>query len=328
MRKRKQYKALIRWQNDTRQWAHQTARELVLSWVGGQMTPATPYRIGVVLDPGEQVWAECPIQFLQEIVPGDRQPIPPVRPWLVTSDRIVGRLGDDRLYGWRWEQVVGCRLDLSAWPEFVILDLQPGSRLDWTGPGVAPLAVSAVYRLHGQQSLLDHPGLVSIRLPGCRATTQPARHRCPPRILATNGLRLRYSGPHKGVPRLLEGCSTNEADFASAAPRAGVRRIIPLSESDRGRLGPRWRCAGGPVFLLGAAHELAANVDVETGSDVRPYRAASHRDQDWREEVRVACSVEASRSRRADLLRVLLPSAARPWTGQATRSTVVEPASE
>jgi hypothetical protein len=84
----------------------------------------------------------------------------------------------------------------------------------------------------------------------------------------------------------------------------------------------------GPVLFLGAAHELTANVDVETGNDVRPYPPASHHDQDWREEVRVACSLEASRSRRADLLRALLPRAARPWTGQATRSAVVEPASE
>lgn len=163
MTKRKQRRALERWENDTRQWALQTACDLVLSMVSGQPTPATPYGIGAVLDPGEQVWAECPARFLQEVLPGGAPTLPPVRPWLVTSDRIVGRLGDDRLYGWRWEHTRGCRLDLSESQEFVALDLDDGCRLDWTGPGVAPLAVAAVYRLHGHRALVDHLGLAAIR---------------------------------------------------------------------------------------------------------------------------------------------------------------------
>ena len=174
MTNRKQRKALARWEADTRVWAHDTARNLVLSMVGGQPTPTTPYGIGVVLDPGERAWAECPIRFLQENPPLDNPTAPPVRPWLVTSDRVVGRLGDDHLYGWRWEQMRGCRVDLSASPEFVTLDLDDGSRLDWTGPGVAPLASAAVYRLHGRQSLVDHPGLTAIRL-----ADQPARRSRP-----------------------------------------------------------------------------------------------------------------------------------------------------
>jgi hypothetical protein len=43
---RNQRKALARWENDTRHWAHQTARNLVLSVVSDQATPATPYGIG------------------------------------------------------------------------------------------------------------------------------------------------------------------------------------------------------------------------------------------------------------------------------------------
>ena len=164
MTKRKQRRALCRWENDTRQWAHQTARDLVMAMVSGHPTPATPYGLGVVLDPGERVWAECPIRFLQEVLPADERSLPPIRPWLVTSDRIVGRLGDDRLYGWRWEHMRGCRVDLAKSYESVILDPNDGSRLDWSGSGVAPLAVAAVYRLHGQQALVDHPGLKAIRL--------------------------------------------------------------------------------------------------------------------------------------------------------------------
>lgn len=164
MTSRKERKALARWEGDTREWAHETARNLVLSMVSNKPTPTTPYGIGVVLDLGEQVWAECPIRFLQENLPAGGLTDSPVRPWLVTSDRVVGRLGDDRLYGWRWEHIRGCRVDLSASAEIVTLDLDGGSRLDWTGPGVAPLAVAAVYRLHGRKALVDHPGLNAIRL--------------------------------------------------------------------------------------------------------------------------------------------------------------------
>ena len=170
MTNRKQRKAFARWENDTRDWAHRTARNLVLSMVSGQPTPVTAYGVGVVLDPGEQVWAECPLRFRQERLPADGPAVPPVRAWLVTSDRIVGRLGDDYLYGWRWEHVRGCRVDLSLQAEHVALDVGDSFRLDWTGPGVAPLAVTAVYRLHGRQALLDHPGLSSIR-PGTRPGT-------------------------------------------------------------------------------------------------------------------------------------------------------------
>ena len=166
MTNRRHRKALTKWEDDTRHWAHETARDLVMAMVTGQATPATPYRIGVVLDPGEQVWAECPVRFLQErpVEPPARpSAIPAIRPWLVTSERIVGRLGDDRLYGWRWGQMMGCRVDLATGAEHVTLDVEDGSRLDWTGPGTAPVAVAAVYRLHGPSALIDHLGLTVLR---------------------------------------------------------------------------------------------------------------------------------------------------------------------
>lgn len=167
---RKQRKALARWEEGTRLWAHETARELVMAMVTGQPTPATPYRIGVVLEPGERVWAECPVRFLQErsvVPPADPPLAPPIRSWLVTSERIVGRLGDDRLYGWRWSQIMGCRIDLTPPAERVALDLWDGSCLSWSGPGVAPLSVAAVSRLHGPSHLIDHPGLAVLRVHGC-----------------------------------------------------------------------------------------------------------------------------------------------------------------
>ena len=187
MTTRTQRRALARWEADTREWAHETARSLVLSMVNGTPMPANPYGIGVVLDRGERVWAECPVRFLQENLPSDGLTVQPVRPWLVTSDRIVGRLGDERLYGWRWERIRGCRVDLANSSESVTLDLEDGSRLEWTGPGIAPLAVVAVLQLHGRQSLMDHPGLSAIRLAdGQKPRIQPAPAALPPSSPSTN----------------------------------------------------------------------------------------------------------------------------------------------
>jgi hypothetical protein len=61
---------------------------------------------------------------------------------LVTSQRIVGRLGDDHLYNYRWEHIDGCRVELTAGKEGVSLDLRDRCPLTWTG--VAPMAVAAI----------------------------------------------------------------------------------------------------------------------------------------------------------------------------------------
>jgi hypothetical protein len=163
---RKQRKALARWEDETRLWAHETAKDLVMAMVTGQHRPVKPYRIGVVLEPGERVWSECPVRFLQERLTGQQVGqgwVPPVRPWLVTSERIVGRLGDDRLYGWRWRQVRGCRVEVSLPVERVSLDVDNASQVEWSGPGVALIAVAALYSLYGSVSLVDHPGLTVLR---------------------------------------------------------------------------------------------------------------------------------------------------------------------
>lgn len=169
MKGRKQRKDLAKWEDDTRLWAHETAKDLVMAIVTDQLTAGTPYRVGVVLKPGEQIWAECPLRFLQERPVGPQADLdwfPPIRPWLVTSERVVGRLGDDRLYSWRWGQVVGCRVGLDPGVETVALDLQDGSGVVWIGPGVAPLAVAAVCRLHGREALVLHAGLAPLRQAG------------------------------------------------------------------------------------------------------------------------------------------------------------------
>lgn len=173
MSARKQHKALDRWETDVREWAIDTGRLLVLAICQGEQMPVTPYEIGVVLGAGEEAWVQCPVRFLQDSVPHEGARLsgvwPPTRPWLVTSERLVGRLGDDRLYGWQWDQVIGCRVELISRRERLALDLRDGSVLDWTGPGIAPMAVAAVYHLYGRGALIDHPGLVALRHGGLRS---------------------------------------------------------------------------------------------------------------------------------------------------------------
>jgi hypothetical protein len=172
MSRRKDAKALARWDNEARRWATATGRDLALDLYYNRETAARPYEVGVVLDPGEKVWAEAPVQFNLDLtlpVKAGQALEPGIRPWLVTSDRVVGRLADDKLYGYRWERAVGARVDLTPGREVVRLDIEGEPTLMWSGPAVAPLAVAAVFHLYGPVGVLEHPGLVTLRVePGCR----------------------------------------------------------------------------------------------------------------------------------------------------------------
>lgn len=167
MSKRKDAKALAQWTEETRQWATERGRDLALDLYYDRETATRPYGVGVVLDPGEKAWAEVPVTFNLDwtppVKPGEQAQQPAVRPWLVTSARIVGRLADDRLHGYRWEKTVGARVDLTPGREAVILDVDGESSLRWSGPGVAPMAVAAVFHLHGPLAMIDHPGLAPLR---------------------------------------------------------------------------------------------------------------------------------------------------------------------
>jgi hypothetical protein len=165
--RRSDRKAIARWEADTRKWAIETARALAIAVYRGDPLPTRPYRVGVVLGRQESPWVESPARFnldtLLSMTAGVGGPSP-YRPWLVTSERIVGRLGDDRLYGYRWDQVFGCRLDLTEASDRLTLDVEGEPPLTWTGAGTPPMAVAAVYRLHGPRGPLDHPGLTSLRI--------------------------------------------------------------------------------------------------------------------------------------------------------------------
>jgi hypothetical protein len=165
--RRKEAKALVRWEDETRQWSIITARNLALDLCYDRHTAIQPYRIGVVLDSGEKLWAEVPVRFNLDWPPVDKpgEPHQPdVRPWLVTSTRVVGRLADGRLHGYRWEMVVGARIDLTPGREVVSLDIDSEPTLTWTGPAVAPMAVAAVFHLYGALAMIDHPALAPLRV--------------------------------------------------------------------------------------------------------------------------------------------------------------------
>jgi hypothetical protein len=168
MSKRKDAKALARWEQDTRQWAIDTGRNLALDLYNDRDRAALPFGVGVVLDPGEKLWAEVPVRFnldwTQPVKAGE-QVQPAIRPWLVTSGRVVGRLADDRLHGYRWEKAVGVRVDLMPGREAVILDIEGEPTLGWSGPGIAPMAVAAIFYLYGPVAMIEHPGLAPLRVP-------------------------------------------------------------------------------------------------------------------------------------------------------------------
>jgi hypothetical protein len=167
MNKRKHAEAMMHWSEETRRWATAAGRALALDLYFNRDTNLRPYEVGAVLDPGEKVWAETPVQFnLDWPLPRKEGQAkePAFRPWLVTSDRVVGRLADERLHGYRWEHTVGARVDLTPDHEVVSLDIEGEPMLMWSGPAVAPMAVAAIFHLYGPIGVIEHPGLVALRV--------------------------------------------------------------------------------------------------------------------------------------------------------------------
>jgi hypothetical protein len=184
MNARKERREVARWENMTRAWATETGRALALDLYLDRDLGVHPYNVGVVLAPGEKAWVQIPARCLSDTsVPfpagppkkGDPPPAPAVSAWLVTNHRVVGRLATHQLAGWRWQNMVGCRVDLTPGAEHVSIDIDKTTPISWTGPGVGPLAVAAVYHLHGSQALIDHPGLDALRVPRPTDGTSPQR---------------------------------------------------------------------------------------------------------------------------------------------------------
>jgi len=177
---RKLRRAATRWEDQTRAWAIGAGRALAVDLYHGRAIQTRPYQVRVVLDAGEQVWGELPACCSMDSPafpppgvtrPGDAPPQPPISTWLLTTGRVVGRVRD-QLRGWRWEKMVGCRVDLTPGAEIVAIDVENGKPpVIWTGPGVAPLAVAAVFRLYGARAMIEHPGLAIVR--AAEAASQP-----------------------------------------------------------------------------------------------------------------------------------------------------------
>jgi hypothetical protein len=91
----------------------------------------------------------------------------------VTNKRLMGRLWTGLYTGWTWEQIGAYRADLTRGKEWAELVVE-GHPTVLYGPGVAPLAVAFVYKVHGVVALLEHPGLAALRVqPKRRKAGQP-----------------------------------------------------------------------------------------------------------------------------------------------------------
>jgi hypothetical protein len=150
----------------TREQASVLARQLAVALSSGTPVGPTPYSVGLVLDADEQVWAQVPARCSADgpARPGDEKGPRREADWLITNQRIAGRFYEETLRWYTWAGCVGCQVDLTPGREVVSLDF-PGlaGPVHWRGPGVAPLAVAAVVKLHGANAALDHPGLAALR---------------------------------------------------------------------------------------------------------------------------------------------------------------------
>ena len=150
----------------TREQATAVARQLAVALSTAAAVGPTPYSVGLVLEPDEQVWAQVPARCSADgpAKPGHKQGPRRETDWLITNQRIAGRFYEETLRWYTWAGCVGCQVDLTPGHEVVSLDY-PGlaGPVHWRGPGVAPLAVAAVVKLHGAHAALDHPGLAVLR---------------------------------------------------------------------------------------------------------------------------------------------------------------------
>ncbi|MGH3272718.1 MAG: hypothetical protein ACRDNZ_00110, partial [Streptosporangiaceae bacterium] len=57
------------------------------------------------------------------------------------------------------------RVDLTPSREAVIMEIEgEPTSLVWSGPGVAPMAVAAIFHLYGPVAMIEHPGLAPLRV--------------------------------------------------------------------------------------------------------------------------------------------------------------------
>jgi hypothetical protein len=120
----------------TRIWAVAIGRSLALHLHHGHPLPVRPYTVGLVLRDGEHPWVEVPVMCSADtpIPVGDGRSMLQTGPWLVTSQRVAGRLQPDILRWWEWEQVIGVQVDLTPGREQVSLDIDGSKPIYFDGP--------------------------------------------------------------------------------------------------------------------------------------------------------------------------------------------------
>ena len=162
--------------------ANLQARELARAIIEDRPNPTAHLAAGVILQPAEDAWlrararlavrtsqpawtANTQVSWLgrraRNVQPRDHNRAvagPRKIDWLITSQRIVGRLTatGEMISVW-WSGLGGVDIDLKR--ERIVLNALNG----WTGmlsaPTLAPMAVAAIAMCHGLEALLLHPAL-------------------------------------------------------------------------------------------------------------------------------------------------------------------------
>jgi hypothetical protein len=158
---RKRRRELAARNSSTRAAAHEHARRVALQIASGAGRGPAAYDVGVVLHEGERVLGRAPARF-QTFADGSwiERGTPE---WVITSDRLVGRLPTGELESIAWSAIAGLRVDLAQ--EWVALDAFNGWRAVLSGPAIAPIAVADVASCHGTQAMIEHPALAPLREP-------------------------------------------------------------------------------------------------------------------------------------------------------------------
>ena len=176
-----------------RQAASLQARELARAIIESRPDPTAHLAAGVILQPGEDAWlrvrarlavrtsqpawtAYTQVSWLGRRARNDSYETTTLQwqdqgkiDWLITSQRIVGRLSatGEMISVW-WSGLAGIDIDLK-WERIVLNGVN-----GWTGmlagPAVYPLAVTAIAMCYGPEALLIHPALDELRQGG---PTQP-----------------------------------------------------------------------------------------------------------------------------------------------------------
>jgi hypothetical protein len=152
--------------------AQERAKHLALQFAGGELQADPAYDLGLVLAPGETVIARAATFYAwrEHLVfygPAGVHRSSVMRPtgflqWVITDLRLAARESNGAVLSIYWDAVQGVTVDLAR--GVVAFDAADGFHGEFTGPGIAPIAVAAVAKLYGVQAMLEHPSLAPLRV--------------------------------------------------------------------------------------------------------------------------------------------------------------------